>query len=97
MVPVQGPEKVDLETAAGRFIAAYDPAIKIMHVPGWILRLAGLVNAKAKELATLLKVYGQVDEPAPDRQVWDTYGLPTMKIEDYAKYCRETKDFPQKG
>jgi len=97
IIPVQGPEKLAVEEAARRFIAAYDPSMSILHVPGWILRAAGLINAQAKELSQLLRVYGQVDEPTPDPTMWETYGPPMMKIEDYAAYCRATGDFPQKG
>jgi uncharacterized protein YbjT (DUF2867 family) len=97
MIPVQGPEKLAVETAARRFIAAYDPALRITHAPFWILQAMGLLNSEAKELAQLLKLYGHVDEPPPEPAVWEAYGRPTMKIEDYAAYCRETGDFPQKG
>ena len=97
IIPVQGPEKLGVEDAARRFIAAYDPAIRIMHIPGWIIRAAGFFNVQAKELSQLLQVYGQIDEPAPDRTIWETYGQPGMKIEDYAAYSHSAGDFPQKG
>jgi uncharacterized protein YbjT (DUF2867 family) len=95
-VPVQGPEAISLGQAARRFIQAYDPVIRILRVPFWVLRGFGMLNAQARELVNLLDVYDQVTEPAPNPAVWERFARPELTIETYAAYSRRTGDFPQK-
>ncbi len=96
IVPIQGPEKYSLLTAARRFIQAYDPAIKIRTVPAFVLTLAGLVQPQAKELATLLALSDEIKEEAPSPEIWERTAQPMMSFETYAYYVRRTNDFPQK-
>ncbi len=97
IVPVMGKEILPIEDAAARFIAAYDSTIKQKRAPFFILRLAGFVNAKAKELYTLLGLYGQWQEPPPDPAVWERFARPEMDLAAYARYVKDNGDFPQKN
>ena len=97
VVPVQGKETLSLEAAADRFIRAYDPSIGKRGLPFWLLRLAGVFNVQARELASLLKAYAGRREPAPDPVVRDLYGEPLLTPEAYADYARRTGDFSRRG
>ena len=97
VIAVQGPKKLTMLEAASAFIEAYDPSIQVKTVPLWTFRVLGLFKSEAKELVSLLDCYSGLDEPAPAESVWRRFARPRMEIADYARYCRRTGDFPQKG
>jgi uncharacterized protein YbjT (DUF2867 family) len=96
IVPAQGREKISFREAARQFIQSYDPGIRTMETPVWILKLAGFFAPKVKELKTLFEVCGSMEEPAPNPEIWKRYASPAMNIESYVQYVRQTSDFPQK-
>lgn len=95
-IPLQGPERLTLGEAGRRFIALYDPEVRVHKLPFWMLRFAGLFAWQARELANLFDVYKNFQEPPPDPSVWETYGKPALTVERYAEYVKKTGDFPQK-
>jgi uncharacterized protein YbjT (DUF2867 family) len=96
IVPVQGAERMSWRTGAERFIKAYDPGIRMVTIPLWSLRLGGLAVPMAGDLAKLLDLTVEMPEPEPDRTLWERFCRPEMTIEAYARYVKETGDFPQK-
>jgi uncharacterized protein YbjT (DUF2867 family) len=95
-VPAQGLAEMSFEDAERAFIAAYDPSMKIRTNPAWLLKLAGLFNAQARELSILLGIQSRRREPSPNEQTWERYARPLMDIRAYAQYIRDSGDFPQK-
>jgi uncharacterized protein YbjT (DUF2867 family) len=94
IVPVQGPEKISFAGAAARFAAAYG-GLRVRSLPAWVLRLAALVSADARELRWVFDLSSE-PEPVPDPLTWRKFGLPAMTVEAYAAYAKQTHDFPQK-
>jgi uncharacterized protein YbjT (DUF2867 family) len=96
-IAVQGPEKLSLHEAAQRFVQAYDPAIKIKRAPVWILKLLSPFHKQIREFSSLLKYYGNKEDPSPKTEIREKFGQPEMTIERYAEYVLKTGDFPQKS
>ncbi len=96
IVPVQGPELLGLNEAGRRFIAAYDPGLRLRQMPFAVLRALGLFSGQIRELGSLLKYYRTFYEPEPDPAIWGRLARPTMNIAEYAAYIRATGDFPRK-
>lgn len=95
-VPAQGLAEMSFEDAERAFIAAYDSEVKIRTIPAWLLKLAGLFNAQAQELSILLDIQSRRSEPSPNEKIWERYARPLMNIESYARYAKDSGDFPQK-
>lgn len=96
IIPAQGKELLDINEAGARFLAAYDPNIRVRRAPFALLRFAGLFDADIRALVSLDMYYDDLQEGEPDREVWRRFAEPVMDFKDYAAYVRETGDFPVK-
>ena len=96
-ITVQGPEPLTFREAARRFVAAWDPGIKVTHFPLWPLRLAGMFMAQIGNFATLMRLTSAFAEEFQSQDVWDALGPPQLNIEEYVDYIRATGDFPSKS
>lgn len=96
-ITVQGPEPLTFDEAARRFVAAWDPGIKVTHFPLWPLALAGCFKAEIGNFVTLMRLTSAFAEEFQSKEVWDALGPPQLKIEGYADYVRATGDFPKKS
>ena len=93
---VQGPEPVRFPDALRRFTDAIDRRAVTLPVPGAALRAMGVFSPPARYLAKLLDMSFRYTTEFVGRDTWNDLGEPTMRIEDYAVYLKETGDFPQK-
>jgi uncharacterized protein YbjT (DUF2867 family) len=95
-ITVQGPEPLAFREAAERFVAAWDPTIRVTHFPLWPLRLAGMFKPEIGNFVTLMRLTSAFAEAFQSQDVWDALGPPQLTIEGYVDYIRATDDFPRK-
>lgn len=93
---IQGSEPLTFEEAAQRFINAYQPTIKITHVPLWVLKIPASFSPTAAFLLDLMKAYETHQESLKSENAWQDLGYPTMCIEDYVTYLKNTDELPKK-
>ncbi len=93
---VQGPEALTLEEAARRFLDLFMPQVKILTLPIFFLKAAGLFQPQAGQLYHLMKNLKSRSEEMISETTWEELYRPTMKVEDYVAYLRETGDVPSK-
>jgi len=58
----QGVNPLTFEEAAGRFIRAYRPELKVSHIPLLVLKLGGIFKPQMKSLLRLFQYYGEHEE-----------------------------------
>ncbi len=93
---VQGPEPLGFDEAARRFIAAYDPSIRLRHMPLWPMRLAAMFQPQFHTLVQLSDWCSTHREENWSEETWADLGRPEMTVEDYAEYIKATGDWPSK-
>jgi uncharacterized protein YbjT (DUF2867 family) len=94
---IQGAEPLSLREAARRFGAAWRPgALRILEIPLWALRPLAPIATDVRYVLDLLQVTLETNTRFEARDAWDDLGEPTMSVEDYARYARETGDVPRK-
>jgi uncharacterized protein YbjT (DUF2867 family) len=94
-VPVQGPEAVDPLKAMARFVAAFNPDLKIKTVPVWVIKALGLFNARMRFAGYMFSYFETMeDEPFYGDSPWREQGRPTTTIEEFARFQR-TKNTPK--
>jgi uncharacterized protein YbjT (DUF2867 family) len=93
---VQGPELLSTREAAERFAAAHPEDLRVMSLPLWPMRLAGMFSQQIAYMTKLMDMTQDVFAPI-DAQAADT-DLPesTMTVEDYVRYMLDTGDVPRK-
>lgn len=94
---IQGVENCSWDSAAKRFLQAYAPDNKIVHIPLWVLKAMGMFIPALQELYPLYWLMNSMEEPFFGTEAWDLLGKPEMTIEDYVKYMKETGDVPRKS
>ena len=94
---VQGPEPLTFRDAAERFVAAWQPGLRITHLPLWPLALIGRFKPEIGNFVTLMRLTSAFEEAFQSRDVWDGLGPPQLTIEGYVEYLRATGDFPRKS
>jgi uncharacterized protein YbjT (DUF2867 family) len=96
-ITVQGPEPLTFRQAAQRFVAAWQPGLRITHTPLWPLALIGRFKPQIGDFVTLMRVTSAFEEAFQSRDVWDALGPPQLTIEGYVDSIRSTGDFPKKA
>lgn len=86
---IQGPEALSFDGAVRRFVTAYDPALRIKHVPLGILRVGGWFNSELRFLRALMIFTRDHHLGFHATAAWRELGEPVMRIEDYVRYARE--------
>lgn len=85
---VQGPEAIPVRQAMKRFVASYDPTLKIRIAPLWVIKLIGLFNPKMKFVAHLFEYFGNHEDPFYAEQTWQKLGKPKTTLEMFAQKIR---------
>ncbi|MBZ0264393.1 NAD(P)H-binding protein [bacterium] len=91
IVNIQGPESVSMDEVVSRFVAKYDPKMKVRTVPLWLLKLGKPFSPMAKHTERLLYYTMSKAEPMLSQKTWNDLHRPTMKVEDYAEYYKSLK------
>lgn len=86
--PVQGAEALDPATAMKRFVAVFDPRLKVKAFPVWMIRVIGLFNANMRFLAHMFAYFERQPDPFYADGTWRDLGRPTATIEDFARAQR---------
>lgn len=94
--PVQGPEPVTMRDAIARFAGASEPRPRRVPLPSLALALGGLVAARARYGRDLLRSTLGHSPGFTSQDAWDDLGVPSIRIEDYARSIGETGDLPWK-
>lgn len=89
--PIQGTEAMDPETAMKRFIAVYDPMLKIKSFPVWMIRIIGFFSPHMRFLAHLFGYFERQPDPFYSEITWKELGKPTISIEEFARLHRQQR------
>ena len=87
-LPVQGREGLDFTTAARRFLAVFDPAIKIEQLPIEAIDSFGLPPESAGFLKHVWEVTSGMQEEFIAGEVHQVFGRPVLTIEGFAEKLR---------
>jgi uncharacterized protein YbjT (DUF2867 family) len=93
---LQGPEDLTFDQAAARYLAAVEPAARIIRFPLWPLRLGAPFHPPLKDFVRLMDYTAGQREEFASQETWDELGAPRLKIEDYAAYMKRSGDRPSK-
>lgn len=85
---VQGPEAITVREAMKRFVAGYDPTLKIRVAPLWAMRLIGVFNPRMRFVAHLFAYFGNHEDPFYAAGTWKALGKPTTTLADFAASLR---------
>merc|ERR1712232_365959 len=96
---VQGPEALDFDEAAKRFLkAGGNKDAPVYHIPIAVLYFVGFFSSVANELYYLFRNASMEEFNAvfEAQDTWDELYEPKMKIEDYYDYMKSCNDIPSK-
>jgi uncharacterized protein YbjT (DUF2867 family) len=94
---MQGAEAVSFSDAARRFAEAWRPGpLRVHEIPLWVLRPVAPIRDDIRYLLDLLQVTLETNTRFEAGQAWDDLGEPSMVVEDYVRYMRQTGDVPRK-
>lgn len=83
---IQGPEAMNFDEAADRFIKAWrGNKLKKRRIPVLLLKAAGLISAEADFAWRINEAINNYDEIFEAQNDWELLGKPAITIEDYAK------------
>jgi uncharacterized protein YbjT (DUF2867 family) len=86
---MQGPELLTPQQVFARFIAAYDPAMRVQSFPLWLVRAMGVFNAQMRFGGYMISYFEQtMVEPFRAQTTWDDLGKPTVTIDEYARQLK---------
>lgn len=93
---VQGPERLTMREAARRFAAARPERIRVVSIPAWTMRLAGLAVPQVGYLMELMDATVEHFAPIDAKREENDLPAPIMDVETYAMAIDETGDWPKK-
>lgn len=92
----QGPELLSTREAARRFVAARPERIRVVSIPAWIMRLAGLAAPPVGYLMNLMDATAECFAPIDAAREENDLPDAVITIEGYAMSIDETGDWPKK-
>jgi len=93
---IQGPEALTFEEAVHRFIAAYNPELRMKQIPLGMLRIGGWFSSELRFLRALMIFTRDHHLGFHATSAWRDLGEPVLRIEDYVRYARDSGDWPGK-
>ncbi|PKK83779.1 MAG: hypothetical protein CVT49_07105 [candidate division Zixibacteria bacterium HGW-Zixibacteria-1] len=92
----QGSTPLTFDQAAEKFILAYKSAMKIIHIPLFVLKAGGLFKPQFKDLSKLFEYCTKYAEKLESESDWNELYRPRMTVEEYVEYMLRTGDVPSK-
>lgn len=81
----QGPEAMNLETLARRYVAARkSEALGVQKAPIGMMKVMGLFSKELRTVTRMMEALDAYEEPFDAQPTWDRYGAPRMTVEQFA-------------